>query len=84
MARCSSKLGRVCLMQDHQAEAEECCKRAVDIFERAGGDPLDMAAALEDYAAVLRKSGNNAEAEKLEARAKTLRESLKKPEAPKG
>ena len=73
MARCCSKMGRVCLTQDHPAEAEACCKRAVSIYEQIGDDPLDLATALEDYAAVLRKTGRNTEAEKLVARARSLR-----------
>ena len=55
VARCCSKLGRVHLSLDHKAEAEDCCKRSVAILERTGGDPLDLAIALEDYAAVQRR-----------------------------
>ena len=79
VARCTSKLGRVCLSQDHKDEAEKCCQRAVGIYERTGGDIVDRATALEDYAAVLRKTGNDAKAQELETRARSLRESLRKP-----
>jgi hypothetical protein len=69
-------------MQGHQADAENRCKRAAGIYERIGGDPLDIAMALEDHAAVLRKAGHASEAEKLEARARSLRESRGLPQAP--
>jgi hypothetical protein len=42
-----------------------------------------MATALEDYAAVLRKTGHNSEAEKLEARAQSLRKSSGQSDTPK-
>ena len=82
VARCCSKMGRVCLTEDHPVEAEACCKRAVSIYEQIGNDPLDLATALEDYAAVLSKMGRASEAEKLVARARSLRESVPKSEAP--
>ena len=53
------------------------------IYDRAGGDPAEVATALEDYAAVLRKAGDDVEAEKLETRARTLRDSIKKSDAAK-
>ena len=82
MARCCSKMGRVCLAEDHPAEAEACCKRAVSIYEQLGDDPLDMATALEDYAAVLRKTGRGPDAEKLEARAAAFEGPYRSPRHP--
>ena len=83
VARCASKLGRVKLDQGDQGGAEECCERAVGIYERIGGDPSELAVALEDYAATLRKAGREAEAEKAEARARLLRAPARSSEAPK-
>jgi tetratricopeptide (TPR) repeat protein len=83
VARCCSKLGRLNLDQGDHVEAEECCKRAVDVYERSGVDPAELATALEDYAVLLRKVGRNADAEKAETRARSLREPAKPAAAPK-
>ena len=66
VARCCAELSRVC---NHPGEAGAFSGRAVEILEKAG-DPAQLATALDDHAAALRK-----EAEALEARAKRLRES---------
>ena len=56
-------------------EAESCCKQALATYEKApGADPLGFAKALEEYATVLRNTNRAAQAEKLETRAKALRE----------
>ena len=67
------KLGRVNLDLGNQAEADQCCSARPAIYERSGGDPAELAMALEDYAVVLRKAGRGAEADKVEARARSLR-----------
>jgi len=46
---------------------------AVAIREVSGADATKSAPALEDYPSVLRKAGRNSDAEKAEARAKSLR-----------
>ncbi len=55
-------------------EAEPLYKRALAIWEKALGaeHPL-VAQSLENYAALLRKTGRDIEAVKLEARAKAIR-----------
>jgi hypothetical protein len=62
---------------NHHDEAENCCKRAIAILEKANGDPRELATALDDYAAVLKNMGKADDAAKLEARAVTLRDSVK-------
>jgi tetratricopeptide (TPR) repeat protein len=79
VARCCSKLGRVCLSEDHKQEAEDCCRRALGIFEHTGGNDVERAAALEDYAAVLHSKGDHAKARELEAQATLLRASRRRP-----
>lgn len=74
VARCCTKLGQVCLRQGHQEDAEKNCKNAVTLLEKSAGDPLETAAALDAFAAALRKAGKDDEAEKVEAKAKSLRE----------
>ncbi len=60
--------------QGKYAEAEPLVKRALAIFENAlGPEHPDVAASLENYAALLRETGRSAEAAKLEARAKAVR-----------
>jgi hypothetical protein len=61
-------------------------KRSLAIFEKAPGpDHLDVAKSLEYYAALLRKTNREAEAEaeKLEARARTIRAEEDSKTAPK-
>ena len=60
--------------QDHHAEAEPLHQRALAIREKTLGPehPL-VAQSLENYAAVLRKTGRDKRAAMMEARAKTIR-----------
>ena len=62
--------------QGKNDEAESCCKQAISILEKAppAADPVSYAKALEEYAKVLRNTNRAAEAGKVEARAKALRE----------
>ncbi len=54
--------------------AEPLVKRALAIAEKAlGPDHPHVATALENYAALLRKTGRSTEADTLEARAKAIR-----------
>ncbi len=60
--------------QGKYAVAEPLYKRALAIWEKAlGPEHPDVATALENYAALLRKAGRGEEAAKLEARAKAIR-----------
>ncbi len=60
--------------QARYAEAEPLYKRALAVFEKAlGPDHPHVAQSLENYAALLRKTGRGDEAAKLEARAKAIR-----------
>ncbi|HMB05209.1 MAG TPA: tetratricopeptide repeat protein [Isosphaeraceae bacterium] len=83
VARCCAKMGLVCCDQGRNDEADSCCNRAVTIYEKAGSDPAGLAKALDDYASVLRKTNRAAEAEKVEARARAIREKQGQPAAPK-
>ncbi len=67
-------LERVYEAQGRYAEAEPLIKRALAIWEEAlGPEHPHVATALENYAALLRKTGRDNEAAKLEARAKAIR-----------
>jgi tetratricopeptide (TPR) repeat protein len=83
VARCCTKMAHACCAQGKDAEAESCCKQAISIFEKApkGADPTNFARALDEYAKVLRKTNRIVEAEKAEARAKSIREDVSKSEA---
>ncbi len=60
--------------QGNYAEAEPLYQRSLAILEKAlGAEHPNVATSLEKYAALLRKTGRDAEAEKLEARAKAIR-----------
>jgi Tfp pilus assembly protein PilF len=60
--------------QGKHAEAEEFYKRTLAITENFfDPDHPNIATSLENYAAFLRKRSREAEAEKLEARAKAIR-----------
>ena len=60
--------------QGKYADAEPMYKRALAIWENAlGSEHHFVATGLEAYAALLREIGQNAQADKLEARAKTIR-----------
>jgi tetratricopeptide (TPR) repeat protein len=75
VARCCAKLAHACCAQGRNDEAESCCKQALVIYEKTpGADPINFAKALDEYATVLRKTDRAAEVEKVEARARALRE----------
>ncbi len=60
--------------QGKYGEAEPFHKRALAIWEKAlGPEHPSVAASLENYAALLGKTGRHAEAAKMEARAKAIR-----------
>jgi len=60
--------------QGKYAEAEPLYKRAVEIDEKAiGPRSSNLAKDLDDYAAVLRKTGQAAAADNLETRAREIR-----------
>jgi tetratricopeptide (TPR) repeat protein len=60
--------------QGKYAEAEPLYKRALAISEKAlGADHPAVADVLENYASLLRTTGRDSEAEKLEARASAIR-----------
>ncbi len=67
-------MGVLYYAQSRYAEAEPLIKRALAIEEKAlGPEHPDVAQSLENYAALLRKTGRSAEAAKMEARAKAIR-----------
>ena len=60
--------------QGRTAEAEPLYQRALAIWEKAlGPEHLHLAKGLQNYAALLRKTGRGSEATKMEARAKEIR-----------
>ncbi len=60
--------------QGKYAEAEPLYKRSLAIREKTlGSEHPQVATSLENYAALLRKTGRGGEAAKLEARAKAIR-----------
>ncbi len=60
--------------QGKYAEAEPFFRRVLAILEKAlGPEHPDVATTLENYAVLLRKTNRDAEAAKMEARAKTIR-----------
>ncbi len=60
--------------QGRYAEAEPLYQRSLAIREKAlGPDHPHVAQNLENYAALLRKTGRNTEATKMEARAASIR-----------
>ncbi len=73
---------------DHQqgnyAQAEPLYQRALAIREKAlGAEHPNIAPGLENYAALLRDMGRDAEAEKMEARAKGIRAKHAQEKSPK-
>jgi hypothetical protein len=67
-------LGGLYFRQGKYAEAEPLCKRGLAILEKAlGPEHPAVAKSLENYAALLRKTHREAEAEPMEARAKAIR-----------
>ncbi len=74
MAASLNNLALLYAAQGRYAEAEPLYKRALAISEKAlGPDHPNVATSLENYAAVLRKTGRTSEAANIEARAKTIR-----------
>ncbi len=62
------------LAQGRYAEAEPLFKRALAIMERAfGPGHPHVAVSLENYAALLRETGRNTEATRMEARVEAIR-----------
>ncbi len=60
--------------QGRYAEAEPLHKRSLAIFEKAlGPEHPHVVTSLENYAALLRKTGRHTEAAKMKARAKAIR-----------
>ena len=74
MAVSLNNLAALYWTQGKYAEAEPLFKRSLATVEKALGPehPL-VAQSLENYAALLRRTGRSAEAAKLEARAKAIR-----------
>ncbi len=69
-----NNLGDLYHAQGKYAEAEPLLKRALAIVEKAlGPEHPDVAASLENYAALLRETGRSDEAAKMEARAEAIR-----------
>ncbi len=74
MAGSLNNLAALYAAQGRYAKAEPLYQRALAIAEKAlGPDHPHVATALENYAALLRKTGRGNEAAKLEARAKAIR-----------
>ncbi len=60
--------------QGRYAEAEPLYRRSLEIREKAlGPEHPNVATSLNIYAALLRATGRNAEADKMESRAKAIR-----------
>ena len=70
--------------QGKYTEAEPLFRRALAVWEKAlGPEHPNVAMALENYAALLRKTNRAAEAAKLEARAQAIRAKHAKENPPK-
>ena len=68
-------LGRVYQDQGQYSRAEPLYQRSLAIWEKAlGSEHPNVATGLENYAKLLRKTNREAEAAKLEARAKAIRD----------
>jgi len=66
--------GTAAYNQGQYAQAEPLYKRSLQIKEKAlGPDHPDLATGLENYAKLLRKTNRDAEAVKLDVRAKAIR-----------
>jgi tetratricopeptide (TPR) repeat protein len=82
-AVCLNSLGGLYMQEGKYAEAEPLFKRALAIDEKAidentlDANAPNLAKVLEDYAAMLHKTKQDAAADKLEARAKTIRAAQK-------
>ena len=74
MAKSLHNLALLYNAQGNYAEAEPLLQRSLTILERAlGPEHPDVAQSLENYAALLRKTGRADEAAEMEARAKAIR-----------
>ncbi len=74
MATSLNNLAVLYKAQGRYAEAEPLYQRALVIWEKAPGpEHPNVAQSLENYAALLRKTGRSDEATKMEARAKAIR-----------
>lgn len=70
-----SDLGMIYSKQKRFEAAEENFKRALSILEKAhGADAPELGAVLQNYANMLRDAGRAADAEKIDARLRTLRQ----------
>jgi tetratricopeptide (TPR) repeat protein len=64
------RLARLQAEQERYAEAQPLFRKALETYEAVGlGEHPSVAACLQQYAAILRKTGRGAEAEPLESRA---------------
>jgi tetratricopeptide (TPR) repeat protein len=79
VARCCLQLADCCGRRGDTEGAVEFGRRAVATYERAGAGPSELAPALDEYAAALRKAGRASEAGPIEERARGLRESAARP-----
>jgi len=76
VARSLHRLGSAYFRAGKYSESEQSFKHSIAILEQTlGSRHPELAALLDDYAKVLRKLNRQSEAEKLEARAKSIRES---------
>ena len=74
MATSLNNLAEFYRAQGQYAEAEPLFRRSLAIMEKAlGPEHPHVAACLENYAGLLRKTNRQSEAAKLEARAKAIR-----------
>ncbi len=74
MATSLNNLAEIFLAQGKYAEAEPLCKRSLTIRETAlGPEHPQVADSLGNYAWLLRETGRETEADKMEARAKAIR-----------
>ncbi len=74
LATTLNELAYLYFTQGEYTEAEPLYQRALSIYEKAWGpEHPDVAMTLENYAALLREMDRNAEAEKLEERARAIR-----------
>ncbi len=69
-----NNLAELYRLQGRYAEAEPLYERSLAIREKAlGAEHPHVATSLENYSALLRKTGRDAEAARMEARAKKMR-----------
>jgi len=74
-----SNLGRLYREQKRFRESEDSFSRALAIYDKVpGASPKRVAQTLTEYAKLLRATNRAAEAEKLEARAKAMKDEQKR------